>query len=88
MVFVAGLGGLGGSWASLGPLLGGLGVLFGHSWIGLGGSWVALGRLLGDLEAVLDRSWVVLGRHGSLRVMLEPTNPREPSHWEAFGGPR
>ena len=38
-----------------------MGVL-GGSWAVLEGSW----RVLGP-------SWAVLGRHGSLRVMLEPT---------------
>ena len=62
-------GGLGGSWAALGRLLG----VWRLSWIDLGrvlgGSWEALG----GLEAVLDRSWAALSRHGLLRVMLEPT---------------
>ena len=33
---------------------------------------------MGGLGAVLGRSWVVLGRHGSFRVILEPTSCRDP----------
>ena len=59
--------------------------LLGESFGGLGGSWAALGRLLGGLEAVLDRSWAALSRHGSLRVIKEPTWSRDGA---ALEGPR
>ena len=69
-----GLGGdLGRSWGSSWEVLGDLE----GSFRGLGGSWAALGGVLEGLGTVLDRSWVVLGRNGLLRVMLDPTGPRD-----------